>query len=151
MAVNTPNPSSLARKIALVWMAIVDPAQFEAEEDLDNALLNKRNPEPEISRLHVVRRAFAEALLWCFSALVLGTAVGVGALVVLGPNSRLTLAIVVLGTVILLYATLALQGWNIQSFGGVTLTEQLNRWVFRCLYCLGTFLIVVGSAWSVAS
>jgi hypothetical protein len=46
------------------------------------------------------------------------------------------------GATILLWATLFVRGWDIQTIGGVTLTERVNRWIYRLLYCLGTAVIV---------
>jgi hypothetical protein len=37
---------------------------------------------------------------------------------------------------------LFVRGWDIQTLGGVTLTERVNRWIYRLLYCLGTAAIV---------
>jgi len=52
----------------------------------------------------------------------------------------------IVGGAILLWATLFVRGWDIQSYGGVTLTERVNRWVYRSLYCVGTAVIVASLA-----
>jgi len=148
MAVSTPNPTSLRQKIRLMTMALFNPTQFEIEEAKDNVLLNQREMEPTISRVRVVRQALTEAFICCLSAFCLGAMAGAIGVYLIGPAIKTSVTIVVIGTTTLLFATLALQGWNIQSFGGATLTEQLNRWIFRSLYCVGTFLIVLGSTWS---
>jgi hypothetical protein len=44
-----------------------------------------------------------------------------------------------------LLATLAVLGWEIQSFKGDTLPEEVNKSLFRSAYWLGTFLIVWGT------
>ncbi|ESY56607.1 hypothetical protein X744_06005 [Mesorhizobium sp. LNJC372A00] len=54
-----------------------------------------------------------------------------------------------LGTAILLWATLALKGWEIQTWSGVTLTERVNLWWFRGLYWIGTVLVVMAAIWGV--
>lgn len=66
----------------------------------------------------------------------------------IGPQLEFAIGIVVVGTTILMWATLALQGWSIQSFEGNTLSERLNQWIFRTLFLIGTALISAGSVWS---
>ena len=48
---------------------------------------------------------------------------------------------------ILLGATLSILGWEIQSYKGRTLPERVNRWLYRSLYVLGTFLLVLALSW----
>ena len=56
--------------------------------------------------------------------------------------TRLVPALQIFGVTVLLWATLFVRGWDIQTLGGVTLTERVNRWIYRLLYCLGTAAIV---------
>lgn len=51
------------------------------------------------------------------------------------------------GTCLLLWGTLFVRGWNIQTYGGVTLTERVNQWLYRTLYCVGTAVLVSSLAW----
>ena len=48
---------------------------------------------------------------------------------------------------ILLWATLFLRGWDIQSIGGVTLTERVNQWWFRTAYWTGTAMLAASMMW----
>lgn len=43
------------------------------------------------------------------------------------------------GIGILLWATLAKQGWNIQTYGGQSTAEKVDQWIFRGLYVVGSF------------
>jgi hypothetical protein len=52
------------------------------------------------------------------------------------------------GALILLCGTLAVRGWDIQTHGGVTLTERVNQWLYRGAYCVGSALVIVALAWS---
>ena len=45
-----------------------------------------------------------------------------------------------------LWAVLALLGWEIQTFGGTTPAERINKWVFRVLNCIGMFLLFASSS-----
>ena len=48
-----------------------------------------------------------------------------------------------IGIGFLLWATLAKAGWNIQTMNGDTIPELVNEWVFRFLYVIGSFLLVL--------
>ena len=50
----------------------------------------------------------------------------------------------------MLWGTLFVRGWEIQTYSGVTLVERVNRWLYRALYCSGTALIVASLPLSVA-
>lgn len=49
----------------------------------------------------------------------------------------------IIGTGIILWATLGYLGWEIQSWKGETLPEQINRMWFRVLYIVGTLLLFI--------
>jgi hypothetical protein len=51
------------------------------------------------------------------------------------------------GAAVILGATLAEIGRKIESYGGATLPEQMNGFMFRTLYVVGTFLFVVSVSW----
>lgn len=51
------------------------------------------------------------------------------------------------GIGILLWATLAIQGWSIQTIGGHSFPEIINEWVYRFLYILGSLLLVLSVSW----
>ena len=63
-----------------------------------------------------------------------------------GAAAALAGGLQIFGATVLLGATLFVRGWDIQSWGGVTLTERVNRWIYRFLYCLGTAVIVASLA-----
>lgn len=48
-----------------------------------------------------------------------------------------------IGIGVLLWATLANAGWNIQTMNGDTIPELVNEWMFRVLYVIGSFLLVL--------
>ena len=100
-------------------------------------------PPPEEPRAFKVRHAVWESLLWVLCSIAAGY---VGGRLLGAVSGQATGALVrglqVLGATVLLWATLFVRGWDIQSIGGVTLTERVNRWIYRLLYCLGTAAIV---------
>ena len=53
----------------------------------------------------------------------------------------------VAATLIILWATLAVRGWDIQTIDGTTMTESVNQWLFRFAYFCGTTLLVLSLFW----
>ena len=125
------------------------PNRLIAAERADEEA-RKHSPQPKLPEEHravKVRRAVWESLVWVlssiaagyFGGLLLGTFSGQA-------TSALIQALQVLGVTVLLWATLFVRGWDIQSWGGVTLTERVNQWIYRLLYCFGTSAIVASLA-----
>lgn len=148
MASTTATPAPLSRKLKLIWMAFVSPQQFVEEEEADSAILNAQTDREPVARVYKVRSALWGAFLWCVGSLIAGSAVGISASVLLGAWVNAAVGVIVVGTLIVLWATLALLGWEIRSWSGVTLGERVNLWIYRILYSLGTALMVAGSIWS---
>ncbi|MBI2997015.1 MAG: hypothetical protein HYY46_00940, partial [Deltaproteobacteria bacterium] len=94
-----------------------------------------------------VTRGLWASLAWVIGSIALGylSAKALGTVSGAQPT-RLVAALQVFGATVLLWATLFVRGWDIQSWGGVTLTERVNRWTYRLLYCLGTAAVVASLA-----
>lgn len=146
---NIGTPLTFFQKTRLVWLALFAPQAFIREEEADNIRLNAAATVTDVNcGVYKVRSGIRQALLWGSLAMILGFLVGAVVGAAVGAALKFAIGIVVLGTTILLWASLAVQGWNIQTADGVTLSERLNQWVFRTLYFLGTVLISAGSVWS---
>jgi hypothetical protein len=52
----------------------------------------------------------------------------------------------IVGAGLLLWGTLFVRGWEIQTYSGVVFTERVNQWLYRFLYCTGTSVIVYSLA-----
>jgi len=115
-------------------------AEF-ADEEVRNAL--PQPPPPEKPRAYKVTRALWASLAWVMCSIAVGYLSGrILNAVFRKPVPVLVKSLQIAGATLLLWATLAVRGWDILSFGGVTLTERVNRWIFRFQYCLGTVAIV---------
>lgn len=150
MAIKQPKPVSLSRAAYICLMAAFSPqkfSQFEREFDSD---LETRPNAAVSERIEVVRRGYREAGIWMLSALACGILVGLFLRSIVGPVLLGAAIAAIFGTVILLWTTLALQGWTVQSFSDTTLTERVNRWLFRFLYAVGTALLVSAAIWQIA-
>jgi hypothetical protein len=151
MVLKTPTPVSFPRAVWLCWLAITAPAKFDAEERLDSELLNKQPYQEPMPRIFVLRRALGESLLSAITSAITGGVFGLVAAWFSGPQGTTVTALAVFGTGILLWGTLAVRGWDIQTFNSASLTERVNRWLFRFLYRVGTASIVMAATWGVVA
>lgn len=146
MALKEPKPLSPCLAIYACWLAITAPDEFDRFSIGFDADLNNR-PDDKRRGVDIVRQGYWEALIWMILALGSGVAIGL-ILRTLKAQAPLGAAIAAIGgTIVLLWATLAFQGWPIQSSSDATLTERVNRWLFRFLYALGTCLLVSAAVW----
>lgn len=118
--------------------------------ELADEEVRKKFPQPqppEEPRAFKVARALWVSLIWVIASIALGYALGMAFNAVLQePRALLAKVLQVIGAMLLLWGTLFVRGWDIQSWSGVTLSEKVNRWLFRFLYCLGTAIIVTSLA-----
>lgn len=143
MANTKPTPMSFFRAVHTVSLLLFKPKRFLEIQAENNALINSMASTAREDAALVLRRAFFSSFL-----LVLGSA-GVGysgglvfgmAYGCVGASTIVWLQIV--GTSVLLWGTLFIRGWDIQTIGGVSLTERANQWIYRCMYCVGTAVLV---------
>ena len=148
MADTRPTPISLLRATQLCFLLLFATERFIKEEERD--LANRGNYSGQAEkphRAHVVRRAFWSSLALVAASAVLGF---VGAWLVHAAGRCATAATVawlqVGGASLLLWGTLFVRGWEIQTYSGVVFTERVNQWLYRGLYCVGTSIIVYSLA-----
>jgi hypothetical protein len=153
-----------------VWLLIARPRRFvelATRHDIDqefqsNSQLLAAYPSRELppdrvktfednaaDRTRKIRGTFGSALWSTGTAVLLGYLVGWGVAASWGkPATWVISVLAVAGAAVILVATLALLGWEIQSYKGVSLPEKVNRWLFRSQYWFGTFLFVLSLSWS---
>ncbi|MGX7873224.1 hypothetical protein ACVDG5_010905 [Mesorhizobium sp. ORM6] len=149
MASTTPTAASPWRIVKLSWLAIFAPARFEELEQQDNVIRNSDKVPSKPAGIWSVRRAFGYSFAWGVSAAFVGAIFGSATRYFFQPGTFALATAASLGTAILLWATLALKGWQIQTWSGVSLTERVNAWWFRGLYWIGTMLVVMAAIWGV--
>jgi hypothetical protein len=97
---------------------------------------------------HIVHEAFWLSLALVLGSGVVGAVAGATAGDVFGPVTPGTIsALQVAGALLLLWGTLFVRGWQIQTYKGKTLIERVNQWIYRSLYCLGTAMLVASLVW----
>ncbi|PPC93176.1 MAG: hypothetical protein CTY33_09230 [Methylotenera sp.] len=133
-----------------IWaclLAIFSPKHFLSFQERQTKLLGITAASDNCSAL-VIRRAFWLSLLLVILSGIFGGASGLLAGQVFGPASpRLISTLQVIGACILLWGTLFVRGWEIQTYKGHTLIEMVNQWLYRTLYCIGTAVLVASLIW----
>ena len=148
MANTRPTTVGLIGAVRLCFFLLFAPQKFLAAEAEDSRVLNttrsERNPEPPAFK---VRRAFFVSALLVLSSVAVGYGVGLLGGQISCVSSRGIALLQIAGACLLLWGTLFVRGWEIQSYGGVTLTERVNQWLFRALYCIGTAVLICSLSW----
>lgn len=150
---------ALFRPARFVELSVIhDTAlSFETNQQLLAKYPNRQLPPEEIKevekvvweRTKKIRGALFAAFWSTAIAILVGVLAGYSAGCVFGePPAVLLSALQILGAGIILIATLALLGWEIETWKGRSLPEQVNRWLFRVQYWFGTTLFVFSLAWS---
>jgi hypothetical protein len=149
MADTRPTPVGFFGAIRLCWLLLAKPRRFLEVQQEDGRVRNNYSDrvEPEPSA-HIVRRAF----FYSFLLVVASGVAGYGAGIALGAWLRCAQPSFIVwlqigGASLLLWGTLFIRGWEVQTYAGVTFTERVNRWIYRFLYCVGTAIIVCSLAW----
>ena len=135
------------RALLLCAFAAFCPRRLVEAERADEEARKRLPQPPEDPRAFKVTRGLWASLAWVVGSMGFGYLSGkaLGTLTGTQPT-RLVAGLQVFGATVLLWATLFLRGWDIQSWGGVTLTERVNRWIYRVLCCLGTAALVASLA-----
>jgi len=148
MALKQPIPVSFPRACYLCAVALVAPVRFSEIEKADSELLEKAPNADAQYRISKVRNAFLASLGIVIGSALIGSLLGWGAYRLFGRCAEANGVLQVVGAGILLWATLAVRGWDVQTFSGATLTERVNQWIYRGLYCISTALLVMTVVWS---
>lgn len=138
--------------IYLILIAVIAPNRFIEEQKKDDEKRKKfsQPPPPREHNIRLVQRAFWTSLLLVIASALSGYGLGCIVDYFFGCVEKIIVNILqITGVLLLLWATLFVRGWDIQTYGGVTLTERINRWIFRALYCIGTAIIISSFALSV--
>lgn len=140
---------SFLRAAYLCALAVLAPARLAELNDADAKILaptlDGAISEPSA---FVIRRAFWSSLVSVLASVLAGFLVGRVVSSVLGCAPLA--AILVLGSAgagILLWGTLYVRGWQVQTFKGLSLNERVNAWLFRGMYCIGTAVVVWSISW----
>jgi hypothetical protein len=125
-------------------MANTPPTKPNSHHILRDALLTIFAP----GRLNdggaiVVRNAFWWSLVLVLISSAVGYTFGRALVWCCGPvGASVVSCLQFSGAMLLLWGTLFVRGWEIQTWSGGTRTERVNQFIYRFLYCVGTGIIV---------
>jgi hypothetical protein len=150
MADTRPTKVGFSRAIYLCASLIFAPKKFRAEVEKDNQTRKNFSDPPEKNpSFMIVRRAVVMSFWLVLVSVLIGYCLDLIAAYFLGSVSNRTIAVLqILGVSLLLWGTLFVRGWEIETYCGVTLTERVNQWLYRALYCIGTATLVFSVGWS---
>lgn len=149
MADIRPTKINLFRGVYLCVLLLFAPSKFIVEEEKDDKIRQERTDKQIQERsAFIVRRAFYKSLILVSVAGLFGGCLGLLVGNIIGcADSKFIVALQVSGALILLWGTLFVRGWEIQTYSGVRLTERVNQWIYRFLYFTGTALLVFSLTW----
>jgi hypothetical protein len=123
-------------------VCLVAPAPFAAMAKTYDAGI----PPTNVSHDHdsqnrraarLLRNAFWISCLLTIGSLLVGYSLGAGLKCLVGPAAISTATFVqALSAALVLIATLAARGWDIQTYNGNTLIERVNQWLTEVCSCL---------------
>ena len=149
MSQKKPISISFLRTVKICFLAIFRPSKLIELDKEHSADIEKSSVDNE-PRIRKVHNAFwySFALIMLFS--FVGAVAGLLLKCFFGAPSSLSINILqIVGAGFLLWGTLFVRGFEIQSYCCVTLSERINQWLYRSLYCIGTAIIISSLAWGI--
>ena len=132
------------KKLYYAFLLIFNVNEFILIENDHNNRLPQRDRHSDPPRAKKLRTALINSFLIVTAAGIIGF---LTSLVMNISNYKLTqtgkIILQFSSALVLLWGTLFLRGWEIQSYNGETLTERINQFIYRSLYFIGTVLIVL--------
>jgi hypothetical protein len=144
-----PPKISIAKAIYLCLLLMFSTDKFINEEKKDQ---EKRHKLPcDAYQTHgafIVRNTLIKSLFLVLSAGFIGFLLGISLRYLANQPSTLVIkGSQIFGALLLLWGTLFVRGFEIQSYGGVNITEKVNQWIYRGLYFSGTAIVVLSLVW----
>jgi hypothetical protein len=149
MADTRPTPVGFFGAVRLCILLLLAPKKLIEAQDSDAKARNNYTERVEREHsAHIVRRA----LLYSLLLVLLSGAIGYSSGLALGSwrgcaTTKFIAWLQIAGACLLLWGTLFVRGWEIETHCGVTFTERVNQWLYRFLYCVGTAVLVCSLSW----
>jgi hypothetical protein len=127
-------------------LAIFCPSRFQAFHEKTTKNLGVASPNKNL--IKVVSKGFWVSLMLVIIAALVGAVAGVFFGAIFGHASANTvMCLQAVGAFLLVWGTLFVRGWEIQTWDGQTIEERVNRWIYRTLYFIGTVIIASSLTW----
>jgi len=141
------------RPSALKKVAADYHEHINKRETMDAKLQREKDSSPHYEQsIDRIRRGLFTSLGLVAAAFALAALTGRATIALNGPVSEdLLESLQYIGIGILLWATLAKQGWAIQTFDGTTVPEVVDEFLYRALYVLGSFVLALSVTMQLAA
>ena len=143
---------SILARFRLCALCVFSPGRFVNAEKRIRESLATQASSPTLPNAKKIQRAFFTSF-----AMVLAS-IGAGvlfSLIVLQFVPHFSAAFIqvlqLIGGGVLLWGTLYDRGWDIQTIAGSSLSERVNQWIYRGLYCFGTAMLSAATSLSIFS
>jgi hypothetical protein len=149
MADTRPTKLRFFYKIYICFLGIFNPKKLIDEEKKDTEFRSGFSDKVDTEHnAYIVNRAFWSSLGLIIIFGLTGALMSKVLSHLYGqPANWLIILLQILGASLLLWGTLFVRGWQIQTRCGVTLTERVNLWIYRALYCVGTSILICSIVW----
>jgi hypothetical protein len=96
----------------------------------------------------VVFKAFWKSLTIVMLSALIGLIIGCICAHLFSRPTSLTITVIqAMGALLLLWGTLFVRGWQLQTYSGNTEIERVNQFLYRTLYILGTAIYIFSVSW----
>lgn len=143
----------VVRPSALKKVAAEYHEYINRRETMEAKLQREKDSPPHYEQsIDRIRRGLFTSLGLVAMAFALAALTGRAIVGLNGPVSEdLLESLQYIGIGILLWATLAKQGWAIQTFDGTTVPEVVDEFLYRALYVLGSFVLALSVTMQLAA
>lgn len=149
MADTRPTKQGFLRAIYLCILVVFCPQKFIEEEEKDTKSRNNfSNQSQKEHKAYIVCKAFWKSLGLIVLSAGFGGIIGYLLRCNNRPSPTTINILQIIGAGLLLWGTLFVRGWEIQTWSGVTLGERVNRWIYCVLYCVGTSILICSLVWN---
>ncbi len=138
-----------ASRIKAILLLVFWPSRFNRfAREYANAQPKKVKWQFPETPTQEVRKKLFSSFVEVLCAVAAGYVTGMVFMNRYGPASDTHIQVLqYLGIAIILWATLAKGGWNIQTVEGESLPEKVDQWIYRVLYFVGSYFLVVSVSW----
>ena len=147
MSQKIPTKIPFIKVVQICFFAVFRPSRL-IELEKENVAEIENSPVDNEPRVKKVHNAFWASFILIILFSVIGSAIGLLLKCFYGaPSSLAVNTLQIIGAGLLLWGTLFVRGFEIESYCCVTLGERVNQWLYRTLYCIGTAVIISSLVW----
>ena len=147
MGIRPPTKVHFFQACYYCFLAMFNPGKLEVEEKKDNEQ-RKKLSGTEKSSAKIIKCSLWNSLVLILLFGLIGFSIGIVFRCIRGVPGQMTISVLqIAGALLLLWGTLFIRGFEIQTWDNNTLAERVNQWLYRAMYCIGTAIIIFSLVW----